>query len=139
MSDYPTVTIGDRDIEVKPQTYPRLKRDLKRLLGRLPELGVAFEDLTEMSEILEVVLGEGGTFAYDALCMLIPGVKRHIAYYVFEGYTSQDALDVDEDGPDADPETMPTIPQLRRAFEVGIQVNDLDFLAAKLAKLSSKS
>jgi hypothetical protein len=129
----PTITLGRHTIEVEPQSLPRLNRDVKALAAKVPALAVGFDGMTDLNEVLaeagSVVLG----LSYEAVCVLIPEVARRIPAYEFAGFASREAMDL-EDYDDAALDAAPTVPQIREAIRVGVDVNGLEFLG-KMGKL----
>lgn len=134
MTDSVTVKLGEHDIVVTEQRHSRLKRDLAKLVARVPELGLELSDLGDMEDlgaIAKVVCDAGSDFTYDVLAMLIPQFTRTIPRYEFEGYASQEKMDLDEYDPAFAKD--PSVPELIEAVKAGINVNGLDFLGKAIA------
>ncbi len=117
MSDV-TVKLGEHELTVYAQRHAYLQNRLGKLVAGLMERGQGLDT--------DGLLGFVGDSAYDVLCALIPAVQTRIPRYEFAGYVSQEAMDADEYDPEAD--RSPTVPEIREAVRVAIDVNGLDVL-----------
>jgi hypothetical protein len=112
-----TVTLGEHEVPVVAQPWAKLVNRLGRFIPGLAESGNVSADGAGMARFF-------GENAYEALCILIPRLKKVMPEWEFRGYESQQAFDAGED-PESD--SAPTFPQIGEAFEVAIDVNGQHF------------
>lgn len=118
MTDQVTVTLGTAEVPCYAQRHAYLSNRLGKLLPSLLERGQAIST--------DNLLAFAGDSVYDVLCVLIPTLEKRIPRYQFAGFGSQQAYDAGEYDPDLD--ESPTLPEIREAIKVAIDVNGLDIL-----------
>lgn len=120
------VALADHTVRVVGQKHAYLLHEIPRFLAKLP--GGASEvidaidgDLGKAAETLPAFLGE---HAYEALTILIPGLKDTLPEYEFRGYGSREAMETGAYDPALD--KSPSFDQIVAAFEAVITVNRFD-------------
>jgi hypothetical protein len=107
------VQLGDNEYLVVPQRIGYLRS----------KLGKALEGLADMNLSADNILDVLGDRAHAVLKVFIPDL---MADYEFAGYATREAREAGDYNPEYDKSPSPK--QIRRAFTVAAQVNEIDLL-----------
>lgn len=109
------VVIAGVDVTVRQQPLMYLVRRVKRITK-------VISDIDLQAGLPELLLAEAG---YEAVCGVIPDVRKKIPLHAWMGYASAEAMAADEMDEEAPPHP-PTFPELKAAFRAVATVNEYD-------------